>query len=95
MLENPARLQSAEYQAYAVLIMCRALYTLEKGTLASKPVSARWARVTLGKRWSDLIGWALTQQTAAQSDHLDETLDLIRCTLEQSQKRADPGGIPG
>jgi hypothetical protein len=82
---DPARLESGEYQAYAVLTMCRALYTLEHGRIVSKPVAARWAWVTLGKRWAALIDWALAWRHAAPSDRLNETLDLIRYTLERSR----------
>ena len=39
--ENPA------YQAYAVLTMCRALYTLTHGCQVSKQAAARWAAVEL------------------------------------------------
>lgn len=86
MLDNPARLQSTEYRAYAVITMCRALYTLENGTIASKPASARWAQVTLGKRWSALINWALTWQTDSQSNNMNKTLGFIRYILERSQQ---------
>ena len=48
LLDNPRWLRDGEYQAYAVLTMCRALYTLQHGTIASKPVSARWALAHVG-----------------------------------------------
>jgi len=90
MLDNPVRLQSAEYQAYAVLTMCRAFYTLKNGTIASKPVAARWARETLNQRWVPLIerAWIGRQNPGvkAQADEVHETLDLIRYTLECSQQ---------
>lgn len=50
MLRDPQRLRSREYQAYATLSMCRALYTLQHGRVASKTGSARWAQQTLGER---------------------------------------------
>ena len=81
---TPRFLRDGEYQAYAVLTMCRALYTFHHGAIASKPVSARWALSTLDQRWIALIEWALTWQHADQSDHLSETLDFIRYTLEDS-----------
>jgi hypothetical protein len=67
-----------------VLTMCRASYTFHHGAIASKPVSARWALATLNQRWIALIEWALTWQHADQSDHLSETVDFIRYTLEDS-----------
>ncbi|MEK7327663.1 MAG: aminoglycoside adenylyltransferase domain-containing protein [Chloroflexota bacterium] len=85
-LHNPARLQSSEYQAYAVLTMCRALYTLQHGIVASKPVAARWAQEALDERWAGLIEQALAWRPDAQLDNLTETLDFIRHTLERSQQ---------
>jgi predicted nucleotidyltransferase len=85
MLHDPAQLQKAGYQAYAVLTMCRALYTLKHGTVASKPVSARWAQRELGEQWEALIAGALSSLHGEQFDKLDETLDFIRYTLERSQ----------
>jgi len=71
--------------SYAVLTMCRALYTLQHGAVVSKPVAARWAQAALGERWAALIERASAWRPGAQSDHLDETLDFIRYTLERGQ----------
>lgn len=85
MLDHPdPRLQGGEYQAYAVLTMCRALYTLEHGTVASKPAAARWAQAALGERWSALIEGALAWRHGAPLDEFDETMAFIRYTLERS-----------
>ena len=54
-LGDHSRLLSSEYQAYAVLTMCRALYTIQSGTVTSKPLAARWAQERLDDRWSPLI----------------------------------------
>lgn len=59
MLGDHARLRSREYQAYAALTMCRALYTLQFGAVGSKALAARWAQETLGGRWEALIEMAL------------------------------------
>jgi len=90
MLQSPdPRLHGSEYQAYAVLTMCRALYTLQHGTIVSKPVAARWAQERLGERWAALIERALAWRNGEPFEHLDETLDLIRYTLERSQQASD------
>lgn len=86
MLENPTRLQSGEYQAYAILTMCRMLYTLQNGTIASKPISARWTQENLGERWTTLIEQALNWQHGEQFNKLNETLDFIRFTLKRSEQ---------
>jgi hypothetical protein len=86
-LRDPFRLRDREYQAYATLTMCRALYTLQHGTVVPKPVAARWAQETLGGRWTALIARALAWPHDPQPDSLDETLQLIRYTLELSSQQ--------
>ncbi len=85
MLRDPARLRSREYQAYAVLTMCRALYTLQHGGVVSKPTAARWARAALGEQWALVIERAFAWPHDPQPDMLNETLDFIRRTLERGQ----------
>jgi len=90
MLDDPVRLQKRGYQCYAVLTMCRMLYTLEGGAVVSKPVAARWAQETLGGRWGPLIERALVgrhnPQVKAQPDDVNATQEIIRYTLERSQQ---------
>jgi hypothetical protein len=93
-LQDPARLYSREYQAYAVLTMCRAFYTLQHGTVVPKPIAARWAQEALGKHWAALIGRALAWPHDAGSDDVNETLDLIQYTLERSQQFEIPDKSP-
>lgn len=87
MLEDPARLSQREYQAYAVLTMCRALYTLQHGTVVSKPTAARWAQGALGPEWAELIEEALAWPRGPQPDRLEQTLALIRHTLRVAKAR--------
>ena len=89
MLDDPARLCDPGYLPYAVLTMCRMLYTLQHGTIVSKPVAARWAQQALGERWVGLIDQALVWCRDEQFEYLNETRDLIRCALERSQQ-----GVP-
>ena len=96
ILEDPAFIRDGEYQAYAVLTMCRSLYTMEHGTISSKPLSARWAQQSLGEQRRLLIEWALTWQYNEWSDKMNETLDFIRYTLEcshQFETTTEPTGI--
>ena len=86
MLHDASSLRHLGYRAYAILTMCRALYTLEHGVIVSKSVAARWAQAALGERWAALIAWALAWPPDAQWDNLNETLDFIRYTLERSQQ---------
>jgi hypothetical protein len=86
-LHDPAQLYEWGYQPYAVLTMCRILYTLKHGTIVSKPVAARWARKTLEERWASLIERAVIERhnppSIVKSGIMNETLEFIRFTLEQ------------
>ncbi|HWI64710.1 MAG TPA: aminoglycoside adenylyltransferase domain-containing protein [Symbiobacteriaceae bacterium] len=81
--EPPARLAGAEYQAYAVLTMCRGLYTIHFGEVASKPQAARWALQRLDSRWASLIRQALAWRHGLGLDAAEETREFIRHTLNQ------------
>lgn len=85
MLDDPAFLAGrAEYQAYAVLTMCRALHALEHGAIVSKPVAARWAQAELGDTWADLIAWALAWQRGDPPTDLDTVLAFMGTVLERN-----------
>lgn len=83
MLQRPVPLQDSEYQAYAVLTMCRALYTLQTGAVASKPWAAGWAKQNLGARWAPLIDVARSWRHGVELDCLEGALELISYTLTQ------------
>ena len=91
MLTNPEKLFHPGYQVYAVLTMCRILYTLEHGDVAKKTAAARWAQAKLGLKTAGLIGEALAWSHDAPFDHLEETLELIRLTLLKSQAQGEIG----
>src|SRR5262249_17301255 len=86
MLDHPARLQTSGYQAYAVLTMCRLLFTLRNGTIASKLVSARWAQENYGSPWAVLIEQALEWQHGQKLNKLRETQSFIKFILERSKQ---------
>ena len=84
MLDNPDWLRSDEYQAFAILTMCRALHALEHGDIVSKPVAARWVQQAHGEPWAALIERALAWQHGAPWDGLEQTLAFMRFTLAQA-----------
>lgn len=92
-LRGPTRLKSPEYQAYAVLTMCRALYTLEHATVVSKAVAPRWARAALGERWGLLIDWAVAWRRDDRSDNLYATVEFIQYVLECLQRFETAAGV--
>jgi hypothetical protein len=87
MLTDPTRLEYSGYQTYAVLTMCRVLYTMERGEVVSKPVAARWAlsQPELARRWSGLIERALAWSGPSQEAEVEETQALIDFTLQRSE----------
>ena len=86
MLADPAWIHTREYEVFAALTMCRALYTLQYGDIVSKTVAARWALQTLDERWSMLIDRALAWPQEPQSSNLSETLELIRYAIDRAQQ---------
>lgn len=83
MLENPYRLLTREYQSYAVLTLCRALFTLDGCAITTKSAAAAWALANLPPRWHDLIQQALDWPAGTQPDRLDETLAFLRFVGER------------
>jgi predicted nucleotidyltransferase len=80
---SPKRFQSGEYQAYAVLTMCRSLHVLEYGRMASKHKAGRWAMERLDEPWKELIASAMAWRPGVKFSRLDEMLEFIRFTLKQ------------
>ena len=75
------------YPAFAVLTLCRALYTIQHGAFCSKPVAAAWA-VEKRSDWRPVIAWAL----AHRADHGDATpsefaaaMAMLREALAEAQ----------
>lgn len=83
-LDDPSFLRPREYQAFGVVSICRALHTLETGTLASKPAAAGWALSRLPARFRGLVQRANAWPHGPQPDELAETLELIRFALDRA-----------
>jgi predicted nucleotidyltransferase len=87
---EPAMLENRWLQAYAVVTFCRMLYTIQNGTVASKPTAVQWARGALDSRWSGLIerAWAdrpnpsLKYRQQADLDDAQSTLEFIQYALK-------------
>lgn len=81
-------LRPRHYAAFAVLTLCRALYTLHHGVYCSKPVAAAWA-ATQRPTWQPLIAWAL----AHRPDHAESApaelagvMAFLRDALAEAQR---------
>jgi hypothetical protein len=74
--------QNSGYQVYAVQTMCRALYTLEHGSVASKPVACNWASTKMHAEWRGLIEKALLLKLNEET--FDHTLGFISYVLHMA-----------
>ncbi len=74
------------WQAYAILSMCRALYTLQYGTVIPKPQAAVWALQTLEPAWKPLIERALIWRHQHEKDDPTEALAFVRYTIQRSEE---------
>lgn len=90
LLRNPAQIDHWGYQSYIVLSLCRILYTLRTGEIASKPAASRWALGVLDARWRPLIERAWLGRSSpgdpAPPGDVDATLDFARYCLELAQQ---------
>jgi hypothetical protein len=91
MLQDPAHLEDRAYQNYAILTMCRLLYTLRNGAIASKPAAARWAQASLGSPWARIIKSATAGMQDTSPDKLNDVLSFIRFTLDNSNLEETSG----
>ena len=80
-LHDAEWLRPRNYQAFAILTMCRAIYTAEHGKVISKPEAARWARGALDPEWVRLVDRALAWRHERHDAPLDETMAFIRHAL--------------
>ncbi len=75
------RLRRSDYQAHAVLTMCRALHTLKFGAVVSKPAAARWAQAALDEPWPALVGRALAWRPGEAFGEMDVARAFVRHAL--------------
>lgn len=85
--DHPSWVAQIRNQPFAILTMCRSLYLLEHGDVASKAVAGRWAQKVLGDAWIEPIEWALTWPRDSATDHTRATQTLIAYTLERLRQR--------
>lgn len=68
------------HQRFVIQTLCRMLYSLATGAVASKPQAAAWALRTAGEPWAGLVREALAAPLAAplSQRELDDTIAFIR-----------------
>ncbi|KPL07291.1 hypothetical protein AMJ86_04840 [bacterium SM23_57] len=82
MFANPSRLHDPGYQPYAVLSMCRLLYTVTSGELASKSKAATWALGVLPAEWVPLINHALAWHDGDDFESVERTTEFMQYIIE-------------
>jgi hypothetical protein len=82
-------LRQRHAHTFVVLTLCRLLYSLATGSVASKSQSAEWVRKELGEPWATLIDRSLATQHVegelSQSAE-DTTLAFVQFVLERSNR---------
>jgi hypothetical protein len=90
ILHHPDQIVRQGYQSYTVLSLCRILYTLEFGDVVSKRKAASWFQETHDRKWQALIDQAWIgrhhPQLPASPEGINQTLDLIRYTLQRGEE---------
>ncbi|MFQ6017445.1 MAG: aminoglycoside adenylyltransferase domain-containing protein [Kiloniellaceae bacterium] len=70
------------YKSYAVLTLCRILYTLRFNRLSSKETAARWCLKTAPSRWHALISAALSDPARLARKDIEAFVDFVSRSLE-------------
>jgi hypothetical protein len=81
MVDDPTRLRDQAYRRYAILTMCRMLYTFQNGTIVTKPVAGHWAMDRLDEKWAELARQAMAGTGEELTDNVGEVQEFIKFTL--------------
>jgi hypothetical protein len=87
-INDPEAFKSPDYntdhlRAYAVLTMCRILYTAKVGEFVSKKTAASWVKKTYAKKWGDLVKKAENWSHGKKMDAEKQIQDLIKFTINE------------
>jgi predicted nucleotidyltransferase len=88
-LQNPDWLRARNYQAFAVLTMCRARHTLQTGRVVTKPEAAAWAKAAF-PAWAYLIDRALLWRQDTSPDAMTDMLAFVRETVDMAHGQGRP-----
>lgn len=78
------------YRTYAVLTLCRILYSFRQGIVVSKPRAARWAIKYLPDKWNGITHQAL--QTNSTGRRVTIPLHRIRQFIRFAEAQLSAGG---
>lgn len=83
MLRDDTPLQTTGYRAYAILTMCRVLYTLSHGVIVSKTAAAEQVRETLPESLAETVTRAIAARKGEADVTLTEAKAIIQHTVAQ------------
>jgi hypothetical protein len=81
------------YRAYAVLTLCRILYSFRRGTVVSKQTAARWAIKHLPEEFAEIIQHALDAGDAKPRPNIP--LNCIKRFVKFADAQLHHIGLPG
>ncbi len=84
----------ASYRAYAVLTLCRTLYSFRRGTIVSKQRAAKWAIKYLPQEWVEIILQALETdegklRTGISLSQIEQFIDFADAQLHVGHDPAE------
>ena len=85
-ITDPDYLKNSHYQSYVALNLCRILYTVMCGDVASKTVSASWAKQEFPE-WSGLIKTAENWEYGGEMNLREETIEFIKFVISHVVKK--------
>jgi hypothetical protein len=88
LVDQPDRLRAPGYQSYAVLSLCRILYTLYADAIVSKLDAAEWAVTALRPEWHDLIRQAVADRMRDRASASEATIAQTLRLIEYAQTSA-------
>jgi hypothetical protein len=72
------------HQPFVVLTMCRALYTLKCGSVASKLRSAEWVMANSDRKWNMLIKQAMVWHYGDPPGDIGQTQEFMRYVFKEA-----------
>ncbi|MBX3709988.1 MAG: DUF4111 domain-containing protein [Gammaproteobacteria bacterium] len=83
VLNDLEKLKRSDYQVFAILTMCRTLYSMETGMMASKKEAAQWVIKNIDTNWKDLIEKSLSWKPHHGFNRLKETQQFVEYVIEK------------
>jgi predicted nucleotidyltransferase len=84
LVHNTEIFNGEGHQPFFVLTMCRALYTIKTGDVASKRQSAEWVIANSDRKWTKLIKQAMAWHYGDPPGDTGQTQEFIRYILKEA-----------